>query len=564
MVWTKRETKQRITLSNRHESPTVSLPKIPPESSKPPFSRFDAGKWLVGLSVLTGTFLSVMDVTVVNVAMPHLMVAFHQNLLGITWVSTAYSIAEIIMITMTAFWSTLLGRKRLFLVSMAVFIAGSALAGTAQTFGQILCYRVLQGFGGGALIPASQAVTRERFPPAEQGMAMAIFSMGVMLAPTVGPVIGGWLIDHWGWRWIFYINVPIAIAGIAMVSLFVHDPPYLKRGFERIDWGGIALLTVGLTSLQLVLERGQSFGWFASNWIIAGAIVAALTIGGLLIWELANKEPIINFRLFHNLRLSIGSGLGALIGFALFGSTFLLPQMTQEVLGYPAFRAGLVLFPRAASMFLIMPVVGRLYNVVSPRILIAFGMMMLAVSFWQLGHLSTSVTFSGFVGPLIETGIGIGCSMVLLSTISLSSLQRSEMTAGAGLYTLVRRVSGNVSYAVLATVVERRTNFYLAMGANASPSASGESLIGCAVANSAAPGALLNRSIILNHTASLLNKPAAVTAVATNTILVQTARMSAYTDCYKLLAILFVLCLPLTLLLPKRGIPGEESAALTE
>lgn len=490
---------------------------ISSESAGPDGYGSGAGKWLVGLSVLTGTFLSVMDVTVVNVAMPHMMAAFHQDLLSITWVSTAYSIAEIIMITMTAFWSTLLGRKRLFLISMAIFITGSALAGTSQTFGQMLVYRVIQGIGGGALIPAAQAITRERFPPAEQGMAMALFSMGVMLAPTVGPVLGGWLIDHWGWRWIFYINVPIAIAGVTMVSAFVHDPLYLRRGFERIDWVGIALLTVGLTTLQLVLERGQSFGWFASRWIIAGAIVAAVTIVGLIGWELAREEPIINFRLFSNLRLSVGSGLGAVIGFALFGSTFLLPQMTQELLGYPAFRAGLVLFPRAASMFLIMPLVGRLYNVVSPRILISFGITMLAVSFWQLGSISMTVKFSGFIGPLIETGIGIGCSMVLLSTISLSALRRAEMTAGASIYTLVRRISGNISYAVLATLVERRTNF---------------------------------------HRAPLIALASHDAATSTG-VLSQQARMLAYTDCYKLLALLFVLTLPLMLLLPKRGVPAE-------
>jgi len=446
------------------------------------------------------------------------MTAFHQDLLSITWVSTAYSIAEIIMVTMTAFWSTLLGRKRLFLISMTVFIAGSALAGTSQTFEQMLIYRVLQGFGGGALIPAAQAITRERFPPAEQGMAMALFSMGVMLAPTLGPVLGGWLIDHWGWRWIFYINVPIAIAGVAMVTAFVHDPPYLKRGFARIDWPGIALLTIGLTTLQLVLERGQSFGWFASNWIIAGAIVAACTVGGLIIWELMSDEPVINFRLLRNVRLSTGSGLGAVIGFALFGSTFLLPQMTQEVLGYPAFRAGLVLFPRAAAMFLIMPLVGRLYNVVSPRILISFGIVVLAAAFWQLGSITTGVKFSGFVGPLVETGIGIGCSMVLLSTISLSSLRRADMTAAAGIYTLVRRVSGNVSYAVLATLVERWTNFHLGP-------------VGRLTGHDpASPVHTLN----------------------------QQARLLAYTDCYKFLAFMFIVALPLTLLLPRKGVPTQE------
>jgi MFS transporter, DHA2 family, multidrug resistance protein len=301
-----------------------------------------------------------------------------------------------------------------------------------------------------------------------------------------------------------------------MVSAFVHDPPYLKRGFERVDWAGIALLTVGLTTLQLVLERGQSFGWFASKWIVTGTIVAVFTIAALLIWELASKEPVINFRLLHNVRLSVGSGLGAVIGFALFGSTFLLPQMTQEVLGYPAFRAGLVLFPRAASMFLIMPLVGRLYNYVSPRILIGFGMIMLAISFWQLGNILVTVRFSGFIAPLIETGIGIGCSMVLLSTISLSSLPRADMTAAAGIYTLIRRVSGNVSYAVLATLVERRTDFYRPL--------------------SIAPGTSGPASIfgIFNHQ----------------------ARMLAYTDCYKMLAWLFVLALPLIVLLPRRGVPA--------
>ena len=189
-----------------------------------------AGKWLVAASVMIGTFLSVMDVTVVNVAMPHMMGSFGQDLLTITWVSTAYSIAEIIMITMSAWLTTLLGRKRLFLASMVLFTVGSVLAGTSKTLTQMIFYRVLQGIGGGSLMPCSQAIARETFPPAEQGMAMAIYSMGVVLAPAIGPVIGGWLVDNYGWQWVFYINVPFCIVGLMMVSTFVHDPPYLKRG----------------------------------------------------------------------------------------------------------------------------------------------------------------------------------------------------------------------------------------------------------------------------------------------------------------------------------------------
>jgi len=291
---------------------------------------------------------------------------------------------------------------------------------------------------------------------------MALYSMGVMLAPTIGPIVGGWLIDNWGWRWIFYVNVPFAAGGLLMVSAFVYDPPYLKRGLEQIDWGGIGLLTVGLTALQVVLERGQEVDWFASNWIVFGTATAAVAIIGLLVWELTRDEPIVNFRLFGNVRLSAGSGMGATIGFALFGSAFLLPQMTQDLLDYPAYEAGLVLFPRAAAMFCIMPLVGRMYNFFSPRILIGFGMTTLAIAYWGLGHLSLRISAWNFVPLLVETGIGVGCSMVILSTVSLSSMDRANMTAAAGLYTLVRRGSGNIAYAVLATMIERHSQIHRA------------------------------------------------------------------------------------------------------
>jgi DHA2 family multidrug resistance protein len=519
-----------------------------PEATGRPPARDEAGKWLVAASVLTGTFLSVMDVSVVNVAMPHMMGSFGQDLLSITWVSTAYSIAEIIMITMTAFWSKLLGRKRLYLCSISIFIAGSILAGTSQSFGQMLCYRILQGAGGGTLIPASQAITREKFPPAEQGMAMALYSMGVMLAPTFGPIVGGWLVDHWGWRWIFYINVPFAIAGLLMVSAFVRDPPYLERGFKNIDWGGIGLLTVGLTALQVVLERGQEVDWFASKWIVFGTILAVVAIAALLVWELTAGEPIVNFRLFRDLRLSAGSSMGTVIGFALFGSTFLLPQMTQDVLDYPALRAGLVLAPRAAAMFCVMPIVGRLYNHVSPRLLIGFGMGMLALAYSGLGHLSLSVGFSNFIPFLVETGIGVGCSMVILSTVSLSSMRPAQMTAAAGLYTLVRRVSGNIAYAVLATLIERRTQIHRAQLAgnitrlnpalNQFDARSSARLMGFGYAS---PTFRMRDLAMVN---GMVNRQ---------------ATMMAYNDTYTVLAWLFVLALPLTLLLPRRGIPVEAA-----
>jgi MFS transporter, DHA2 family, multidrug resistance protein len=419
-----------------------------------------AGKWLIAASVMLGTFLSVMDATVVNVAMPHMMGTFGTDLLTITWVSTAYSIAEIIMITMAPWWTALLGRKRLFLASMALFIFGSALAGTARTLNQMIFYRVLQGIGGGSLMPCSQAIARETFPPSEQGMAMAIYSMGVVLAPAIGPVIGGYLVDKYGWQWVFYVNVPFCIVGMLMVAAFVYDPPYLKRGVQRVDWTGILLLMVALTAIQVVLERGEEVDWFASNWIVFGTVVGIAGLVALLIWELMRSEPIIDFKLFRNKLLSAGCAIGAASGFALFGSSFVLPQFTENLLDYPAYQAGLELMPRALAMFAIMPIVGRLYNYVSPRIMVTSGILLLSYAYWRLSHFTLYVGFWSFTPILVMTGIGMGISMVTLNTVSLSTIPRSKMTGASSLSTLTRRESGNLAYAVLATVLARRTQYH--------------------------------------------------------------------------------------------------------
>jgi len=279
-------------------------------------------KWLIATTVMLGAFLSVMDVSVVNVALPHMMGSFGQTLSAITWVATSYSLAEIIMITMAGWWSTLVGRKRFYLGSIALFIAGSILSGTARTFPELLIFRCLQGIGGGGLIPVSQAILRETFPAEEQGMAMSIFGMGVVLGPALGPVVGGWLTDQYGWPWIFYINVPISILGFFMVSLFVEDPLYLRRGLKQIDWVGIGLLTIGLTIMQVVLERGQENNWFESGWIAAGAVITAAALVGLLFWDVRSKEPVVNFRLLRDLPLGAGCSMGLV-----FGITFLSCQV---------------------------------------------------------------------------------------------------------------------------------------------------------------------------------------------------------------------------------------------
>jgi DHA2 family multidrug resistance protein len=412
-------------------------------------------KWLVTVAVMSGTFLAVMDVSVVNVSLPHMMGNFGQNLSAITWVATSYGIAEILSITMAGWWSTLLGRKRLYLASLTLFTLGSMLAGTAQTFPQMLLYRSLQGLAGGILTPVSQAILRETFPPRQQAMAMSVFGMGVVLAPALGPILGGWLTDNYGWPWIFYINVPVSIVALCMVSAFVEDPPYLRRGIARVDWLGIVFLTAGLTGMQIVLERGNEHNWFASRAITVGTILTMATLIALVVWELRVREPIVNVRVLRNTALSVGSAVGFLFGIAFFGTTFSLPQLTQHLLHYPAYQAGLVLLPRMITLFFVMPIVGWLFNYVDPRLLIGVGIAITYWSFQQLAHLSLHVGFWNLVPIMLIMGVAVPCMFVPLSTVSLSTIRREDMTAATSLYTLTRRVGGNIGYALVATLIDR-------------------------------------------------------------------------------------------------------------
>ena len=505
-------------------------------------------KWLVTFAVMSGTFLAVMDVSVVNVSMPHMMGNFGQTLSAITWVATSYSIAEMLMTTMAGWWSALLGRKRLYLASFVLFTLGSILAGTAQTFPQMLLYRVIQGLGGGSLIPLSQAILRETYLPEEQGMAMAIFGMGVVLAPAMGPILGGWLTDNYGWPWVFYINIPISIVGILMVSAFVEDPPYLRRGITGVDWAGIVLLTLGLIGMQVVLERGHENNWFQSPWITAGAIMTITALTTLVFWELRAREPIINFRVLRNIPLSIGAGMGLLFGVALFGTTFSLPQLTQRLLHYPAYQAGLVLLPRAITLFLTMPLVGWLFNYVDPRLLIAVGIGITYWAFHQLAHLSLNVGFWNLVPIMLLMGAGLPCMFVTLSTTSLSTIRREDMTAATSLYTLSRRVGGNLGYALVATLIER---FSVVHQAHLSAHISN--------LNSTYPG---YQAALVARLARQTGDPVAAQSQAlalVDTLIHRQAAMLAYNDLAWFFGVMFLGTIPFLFLLSRRKIAQAAS-----
>ena len=498
-------------------------------------------KWLITVAVMFGAFMAVMDISVVNVSLPHMMGSFSEDLSSITWVATSYSIAEIIMVTMSGWWSTLIGRKRLYLGSFALFTVGSILCGTATSFPQMLTYRIIQGVGGGALIPVSQAILRETFPQEEQGMAMALWGMGVVLAPAIGPILGGWLTDHYGWPWIFYINVPVSAAGILMVATFVHDPHYLRRGVKKIDWLGIALLALALTSMQIVMERGQQENWFDSNKIRYGTAVCAASFLWLIYWEMKTGEPVINFRILRNLPLSLGSFMGIVFGIALFGTTFILPQFTQELLGYPALEAGLILAPRALMLLICMPIVGRLYRHLDARVLVLFGILVTCWSYYDLARLSLTAGFWTLVPTLLVMGVGMPFMFVTLTTLSLSTVQRADMTDASSLYTLARRIGGNIGYALVATLVAR-----------------GQQIHRSQLVSHITPYNL-NLAEFQHQAADLFGhaglNPAALQHAGQamlNVMVNRQATMMAYNDVSWILGLLFLVTIPLALLLPSR------------
>lgn len=413
-------------------------------------------RWTIAVTVMFGAFMAVMDTSVVNVSMAHMMGSFGADLSSITWVATSYSIAEIIMVTMSGWWSSLIGRKTLYLASFAIFTIGSILCGTATTFEQMICYRILQGIGGGALIPVSQAILRETFPPQQQGMAMAIYGMGVVLAPALGPTLGGWLTDVYGWPWVFFINVPVCILAMMLTSRFVHDPPYLRRGVQSIDWLGIIFLTVCLTGMQIILERGQEENWFESNQIIVGTIITVASFVGLIVWELRHPAPVVNLRVLKDRNLTLGSTMGLIFGISLFGTTFILPQFTQQLLGYPAFESGMALAPRAVTLLLMMPIAGWLYQRIGAKPLVLGGIFFIVWSYYDLMQLNLNAGIADLILPLLIMGVGMPFMFVPLSTVSLSSISRSDVTDASSIYTLSRRVGGNIGYALVATLLDSR------------------------------------------------------------------------------------------------------------
>ena len=414
-------------------------------------------KWLIALAVMLGTTLEVLDTSIVNVALPHMQGSFSASVDEIAWVLTSYLVANGIMIPMTGWISSRFGRKRYFLTSVAVFVAASGLCGAAQSLDQMVVFRLIQGAAGAAMVPSSQAILMETFPPNEQQLAMATWGMGLMVAPIMGPTLGGWITDNWNWRWNFYINLPIGAAAFLMVWTFVHDPAYLRvrraKG-GKTDYTGIILLVVGLGLAQLVLDRGQRADWFSSPWVIYCTIFAAMCLVGLTINELRTPDPILDLSILGIPVFTMSVMLMVAMSFALFGTGLLNPIFLQEVMGYSASKAGLVLAPRGLGTMAAMLIVGQLARYrYDTRPLIGIGFVIMAVALWTMAGWNTDVSTWTVTWPSLVMGVGMGMIFPTLSATTLSCVSRERVGHAASLYNMMRNTGAAIGISYMTTVL---------------------------------------------------------------------------------------------------------------
>lgn len=424
-------------------------------------------RWLILIGLITAAIMEVLDTTIVNVALPQMAGNLGATNQEIGWVSTGYILANVVVLPMTAFLVSRFGRKNYLAFSIILFVGASFFCGTSHTLVELVGWRILQGAGGAALLSTAQATLRQIFPQEEQGLVQSLFLMGIIVAPTLGPTLGGWITDNYTWNWCFFINVPIGIASLFLVTTFLLDPPGMK--FEsKVDWGGIGLLAVGLGSLQYVLEEGQANDWFEDPLILRLAIIAGFSLVSLVIWEMSprNHQPVVDFRILKNRTLSSSIFLFVALGFGLYGGIYLYPLFVQIILGFTPTETGLALLPGGLATAFSAVICGRLLSgknsKVDPRILIIFGVSIFMVSMWQLGHLTTLSGEPDTRTALLIRGFGLGFLFTPINSVAYASIKPQEAQQASGLINLARQLGGSFGIAILGTYLQSHNAFHRA------------------------------------------------------------------------------------------------------
>jgi len=419
-------------------------------------------KWVVAVTVMFPTFIEIMDTSVVNVSLPHIQGSLNAGLDEVTWVLTSYLVSNAIVIPISGWLANLLGRKRYLIISLLLFTGSSVVCGTAPSLMVLVLFRIFQGIGGGGLQPLSQAILLETFPKEEHGMAMAFFGMGVVLAPILGPVVGGWLTDKESWRWIFYINLPAGLIATSLVYTFVRDPVYLRgKVRHQVDRWGLFFLCVGLGCLQILLDKGQREDWFHSQFIIYLSAASVLAMA-LFVWvELHTPHPVVDLKVFRDRTFSTGSGIMFAGFLTLFASLVLLPLYVQELMGYTAYWAGLVLGPGGVAAFTVMPVAGVLMRKgISARHILAAGLTVSAYAIWRMSHFNLQADVYSIIWPRVVMGFGMGLFFVPLAASTFATTPKEKMGNASGIFNLLRNLGGSFGVAIGTTVLARRVQVH--------------------------------------------------------------------------------------------------------
>ena len=419
--------------------------------------------WLTAIAVMFGTFMVVLDTTVVNVSLPQIAGSLGATVDEATWALTSYLVANAVILPLTGWLATVFGRKRLLIFSVIGFTLASLLCGLAPTLAILIVFRVLQGATGAVMQPLSQAVLLEAFPPAERGKAMGFWGLGIVAAPILGPVLGGWLTDNYSWRWVFYINIPVGIAAVIMTRLFVWDPSYLRRRSEVIDYIGIGLLAIGISTLQVALDKGQQEDWFSSPFIVGMLIAAIASLAGFVWRELTTEHPVVDLRVFKNATYSLGLAITAVLGLVLYGSLVLLPVMLQTLMGYPPLQAGIAMAPRGMGSFIAMPLVGLATQKFDGRKLVAFGLVLGAFTNFWLSWLDLTAGYWDLFWPQFFQGFALGLLFVPLTTITMAPIAKERMGNATSLFNLMRNQAGGIGIAFVTTMLARRRAFHTAI-----------------------------------------------------------------------------------------------------
>ncbi len=507
--------------------------------------------WIIALAVTLATFMEVLDTSIANVALPHIAGSLSAGQDESTWILTSYLVSNAIVLPLSGWLSSIVGRKNFYMGCVALFTISSFLCGLAPNLAVLIVCRVLQGAGGGGLQPSEQAILADTFPPAKRGMAFAVYGMAVVTAPAIGPTLGGWITDNFTWRWIFFINIPVGILSILLTSRLIQDPPYFRRrklAETHIDYIGLGFVALGLGTLQVVLDKGQRDDWFESRFILWMSIIAISALIFVIWWEWRNKDPIIDLHLFRDRTFGVSNLLMFMLGFALLGSTLLLPLFSQTLLGYTAEQAGLALMPGGFAIILLLPLVGFLLSRYTPRWLLLFGLIILSFSLFHMTGFDLQMDFRTLAVARILQAAGMAFLFVPINTAAYAFLPRDKNNAASGLMNLARNIGGSVGISVVTTMLDRRTQVHLTdLARNLTPTnpALRSMLRGAASAMQA-------------HGSSATAANQKAYALIQGTVQ-REATMLSYIDCFWFLGVAILLMIP-TVFLMKKSKPGGGMA----